>query len=266
MRVAGLFLRVEQLPDMEMQHIINGKYSAHDDCDLLCHGNQSWLFILGTGRSGSTTALEMVDAIPGFQLAGENNGIMNTLLDLYHSFQVTNAHGQGGAWSHGEISENRLLCRMQKFVKTMIGKFDEETTKVIGFKEIRHHKHDVLAFFKKVFPGARLLINTRKDLDEQHLSGTWHTSVEALENHTLELDLFQKQNPADTFKLLLEEYSKDLFNGMLRFLGVTGCSYAWVAHANNGNLSYGYESDLDSAAKAVIGECSIVPWKRVGCG
>jgi hypothetical protein len=57
--------------------------SAHD-CDL-CADN--WLFILAAGgRTGSTTAMSMFDALPGFEIAGEHFGI---LVSEMHQFRVS---------------------------------------------------------------------------------------------------------------------------------------------------------------------------------
>mmetsp|Transcript_8251 Transcript_8251/g.10770 ORF Transcript_8251/g.10770 Transcript_8251/m.10770 type:complete len:149 (-) Transcript_8251:1950-2396(-) len=49
-------------------------------CDL-CH-DYDWVFILGTGRSGSTTILSMINSIPGFYLAGENGKAIEILYTL----------------------------------------------------------------------------------------------------------------------------------------------------------------------------------------
>lgn len=226
------------------------------ECDL-CGGGQEWLFILGTGRSGSTTALEMVDAIPGVYLAGENLGVMNALLDMYeaHRDRIENQ----------VVSENRVFCALQQFVRTIIGQFDEKSTRVIGFKEIRHVNQKQIDFFKKVFPGARFLLNTRKNLEKQHKSQfQMDIPMEELKNWTAQLEFFPKHNPRDTFMLRLEDFSVTLFNQMLRFLGVRSCFFTHVAHANQGWL---WNDDEGKAKKALFGDCEIQPWDKfhVGC-
>merc|ERR1712083_873332 len=67
------------------------------------------------------------------------------------------------------ISDNRVLCAMQKYVKTIMGEYKIQPS-VIGFKEIRHYKTRELAFFHKVFPCARYIVNTRRNIKKQHKS------------------------------------------------------------------------------------------------
>lgn len=40
-------------------------------CDLSAY---RWIFVLGVGRSGSTTILSMLNRLPGVELDGEHNG------------------------------------------------------------------------------------------------------------------------------------------------------------------------------------------------
>jgi len=225
-----------------------------EECDL-CGGAQDWLFILGTGRSGSTTALEMVNAIPGVYLAGENSGVMNTLMDLFES-SMSLLEDQAG-------SRNRALCAFQKFVKTIIGQFDEQTTKVIGFKEIRHLNRKQLSFFKQVFPGAKIILNTRKNLHSQHQSQfQMDIPLGELTNWTNEVELFQADNSKDTFLLHLEEYNAKTYNRVLDFLQVQGCYFAFVAHANHG---WHWNDDMAHAQRALKGTCMIDAWSKDGC-
>jgi hypothetical protein len=52
-------------------------------CDL-CK-DHDWVFVLGTGRSGSTSVIEMVNTIPGVFLAGENFGQVLQMREMYDS-------------------------------------------------------------------------------------------------------------------------------------------------------------------------------------
>jgi hypothetical protein len=42
----------------------------------------SWLFILATGRSGSTTILSMLNQVPEISLSGENNDLLGSLISV----------------------------------------------------------------------------------------------------------------------------------------------------------------------------------------
>lgn len=209
------------------------------DCDL-CGGDQQWLFVLAGGRSGSTTVLSMLNAIPGMHLAGENWGAVNSLLELYKSANSTGfGHSSGvvDAWTHTEISERRVLCAMQDYIRVIVGEFDGATTKYIGFKEIRHKTPEQINFFSKVFPCAKYVINTR-DVDEQHKSGWFkEMPLEKLEAKKVSLESFSATHGESAFDLPLEDFSVERFNSLLHWLGVDGCAFTQVAHANDGGYA-----------------------------
>merc|ERR1711937_376277 len=99
-------------------------------------------FVLSSGRTGSTSILEMLNAIPGVYLAGENFGLMQHVQELYENDDMrTLMAGENystASFYHLPISNNDVRCALQSYVKAMIGGFSSSTTSVIGFKEIRH--------------------------------------------------------------------------------------------------------------------------------
>lgn len=222
------------------------------DCDL-CGGAQQWLFVLAGGRSGSTTVLSMLNAIPGVHLAGENWGAVNSLLELYKNANNTGfGHSSNDvvdAWSHTEISEKRVLCAMQDYVRVIVGEFDAATTKYIGFKEIRHKTPEQINFFSKVFPCAKYVINTR-DVDEQHKSGWFkEMPLEKLQAKKVSLESFSASHEESAFDLPLEDFSVERFNSMLHWLGAGGCAFTQVAHANDGGYAGSVSPGLEGTCR-----------------
>lgn len=222
----------------------------------LCSGYPKWVLIAATGRSGSTTTLNMLQRIPGFHLAGENNGIMSELRELY----VKTREGLGfdqarhGSYGHGPISEERILCALQQYVKALLGKPKDPHPLRIGFKEASWNK-ETLDFASILFPCAQIVIQTRQDLLQQSHSAWWSERANALEdlqNKTGILENWQRNHPENTFLMHLEDFSVDRFNTLLGWLGVSGCHYTSVCHANAND---GYEDA--SSDVHIEGSCSV---------
>ncbi|CAK0838990.1 unnamed protein product [Prorocentrum cordatum] len=129
------------------------------ECDL-CGGHQQWLFILSAGQGGSTVLQEMLNAIPGFYIAGENFGVLNILLEEYEATGkiVTRSDRGEPGWQTRPISQRHLLCAMQT--------------------ETRHTSRRQLDFFRKAAPHAiPLLADSPKYIppwfEEEHLTCTY---------------------------------------------------------------------------------------------
>jgi len=216
------------------------RHSTRGECDS-CNGKYKWQFVLGTGRSGTTSVLSMVDAIPGFFLSGENMGMVNTFHDIFEELTTT-PHGTKGAWRRdGNVSEDSLVCAMQDMVRLSLGSFDEEHTTTLGFKEIRFHTFESIAFLRKLFPCARFIVVTRREPKSAIGSGWWdEENIDELVAITQNLTEWQRQNEEIAFPMYLEDFSVELFNEMLAWLGVTGCEYTRVAHSNK---DHGYNQE-----------------------
>jgi len=242
------------LPDILERYLTDHK---DEECSL-CNTDQKWLFIAATGRSGSTTTLNMLQSIPGIHLAGENNGTVAELLKLYKVLPFIQSHGyQGfnGSWGHGPISERSVLCALQDYVEALIGKPAQADPKRIGFKEIRWEE-ETLDFMLKLFPCAQIVTQTRRNLTQQSQSEFWGEKPEAiqeLQRATSLLEAWQRNHTDVAFHMHLEDFSPDRFNALLRWLGVQGCQFKNVCHANpNGNTDHDASSDVQ-----VDGTCSI---------
>lgn len=209
----------------------HNRHQGGEDEDL---DQQQWLFILGTGRSGSTSILEMVNAIPGFFLAGENDGIMSEFLHLMKHRESQKERQLFSAWQSGNVSEQRLLHILQAYTREIIG-WNGEHPHTVGFKEIRHTDKEELDLFLKVFPNAKFIISTgtpsrqAQSYMHQNMIGNNLTQLEEMNQHLA--DWGRKQSDR-AFMLPLDEFSVARFNEMLDWLGVNNCRYTRVAHAN----------------------------------
>eukprot|EP00542_Grammatophora_oceanica_P018471 CAMPEP_0194033052 /NCGR_PEP_ID=MMETSP0009_2-20130614/5862_1 /TAXON_ID=210454 /ORGANISM="Grammatophora oceanica, Strain CCMP 410" /LENGTH=296 /DNA_ID=CAMNT_0038673661 /DNA_START=38 /DNA_END=925 /DNA_ORIENTATION=- len=160
--------------------------------DLCEPCKRRYLIILATGRSGSTTLMNMIGKLPGIRMAGENNDMLGHLRDLEKGV-LENAqfvhHNSGdltdweGPWKHNPILDGSLSCVSQTVIETINpprvdeeGHFlvKDEATKIFGFKTIRLLKQksektdaEVAKWLTDVLPCARFLVNIRSDIEGQ---------------------------------------------------------------------------------------------------
>eukprot|EP00403_Amphidinium_massartii_P044564 CAMPEP_0178459736 /NCGR_PEP_ID=MMETSP0689_2-20121128/48302_1 /TAXON_ID=160604 /ORGANISM="Amphidinium massartii, Strain CS-259" /LENGTH=272 /DNA_ID=CAMNT_0020086259 /DNA_START=126 /DNA_END=944 /DNA_ORIENTATION=- len=222
-------------------------------CDL-CADDVQWVFILGTGRSGSTTILDMMNSIPGVDVNGENDGLMTDLRHIYAKLDALQSI-KADAWKHHDVDFDELLCDVQQVVRTSLG-FDPSRVWAAGFKEVRHHEIEDLDFFRKAFPCARFIVNYRKNittqLESQEALGWENTDFEIISEHTRHLKAWAELNSDVTLQLPLEDFSVDTFNQVLPFLGVSNCTFTEVLHANQA-YSYGQSRPVAE----MDGSCSL---------
>eukprot|EP00415_Alexandrium_ostenfeldii_P003220 UN3220 len=197
---------------------------------------------MGTGRGGSTTVQEMMGSVPGFYIAGENAGLMNKQLDMFQILRAADGHGGSSSWAHAPVSQHGMFCAVQHYIKEAIGAAAFPATHTIGFKEIRWGEDAKLAdFMLKVFPCARFIVNTRRDLDRQLASQhhAFHGQPDAkrLEKVTRMLEKWQSNHHLHASVIHLEDFSLERFNQLLQWLNVTDCRFKSVAHANPGGYS-----------------------------
>lgn len=221
-------------------------------CDL-CSTN--WLFIVSTGRSGSTTLMNMLNEIPFFEIDGENNGLAGHLFELHKAVAVSQreiiSNGDGNPKRHAWFKSNPsdeigMRCAMQAYALAFLGKTAgalpkigipvENSSSVIGWKEIRYGSAAELGFMRQVFPCAKFVISTRLDLKAQQRSA-FHkytrTQLQDLRRKTEILTNWAKNQPRTiALTVALEHFSTTTFNHILKFLGVAGCQYRRLLHSN----------------------------------
>ena len=147
------------------------------------------VFIVTYGRSGSTLLQNMINALPGHVLRGENANLLGPLVqawhELRHSDQAAKMRAEGRPsgphqpWFGYEAVDPDQLGRdlADLFLRDVLR--PEPDTRVIGFKEIRWHEAPelfapMLEFLQRYMPMAHFIFNTR-DHDQVARSGWWKT-------------------------------------------------------------------------------------------
>lgn len=202
--------------------------------------DQQYLFILSTGRTGSTSVLDMVNAIPGYFLAGENGGILSAFRDLGKKMNQSEPWQGSAAWQSGTKDLALRTCALQAYTQAIIGA-EANQAHTIGFKEIRHTSPEELDAFLEIFPRSRYIINIRKDVAAQCKSGFFGQRSEesvkgcpkdiAEKNHNLMT--WGSLHSDRVFLLPLEDFTVAKFDEMLHWLGEGRCKYNNVIHAND---------------------------------
>lgn len=154
------------------------------------------VFVVTYGRSGSTLLQNMVNALPGYVLRGENNNLLRALVRPWHEQRLFYPEqlarmkiagplpsGPHQPWYGYEGIDVDALGRdlAESFLRQVLR--PEPDTRVIGFKEIRWHEDPemflpMLEFLIRYLPGARFVFNTR-DHAEVCRSGWWKTMERA---------------------------------------------------------------------------------------
>ena len=201
-----------------------------------------WIFIIGTGRSGTTTLLSMVNKLPGVQISGEHNGIIKAFVFMRDKIKETKKHRKSrGAWLGAAEagSDNEVYCLTQRWFFLHTGSHCSGAS-IHGFKEIRYASKKTLDFIASAFPRARFIIAFRNDIEKQAKS-SWHqlhkSSDETLQESTDSLNQWADEHPQKVFKMPLEAFSTSLFDQMYNFLGFGHCKTIVIQH-DNSNGSY----------------------------
>jgi len=229
---------------VKMKHrmaLENRKSSGY--CDL-CADN--WLFILAAGgRTGSTTALSMLNMIPGFELSGEHWGLLQKKHFEFEQLREKDLNLHHPQYAGRSTDVEYLKCNVQSFIRSLVlGNKHRElltSTQVLGFKEIRYTNVPMMRFLNEVFPCAQFVFTYRKKTDvavrAAEFGDRTHTEWKNGTDFVLEL---HRMFESTTTLLPLEDLSVGHFNDLLRKLGVQQCSFPKVVHDNAGG---GYEAD-----------------------
>lgn len=248
-----------------MQAALASSPAPDDPCST-----KRWLFVFSVGgRTGSTTLMGMLNAVPQIKLTGENKDLYSRLYELE---QDTLALGGGDrardefdAW-HNAPDPVRLQAAVCSWLLALS---PHPGALVHGFKEIRTPAAPLLA---RTMPHARFVINFRLDLAAQQRSferlGGQKTLAEATKGNVSSwrkpipfvLDELQRLRAAlggrPVFELPLERYGVTGFNALLRWVGARGCEYTRVLQANT-NKTAGFDSAKAQAPGLLRGRCNL---------
>jgi len=231
-----------------------------------------WVMVLSTGRAGSTTLLAMLNAVPLIALSGEQHrssqdapanlpedGLLGRLWQAYDlTARIDENPGYAFLSSpqYGGLQE--LMCSWLLYM------LPPQPSEVVfrGFKELVHAVDVPRA--TALLPNVKVVRNYREDHEAQASSGFYEVQygsqasggvssvaqwwfgpgavadeqqlaiaeIEAREASLL--NPLSYASDASTFDFPLERFSVAQFDKLLRFLGIEGCGYNRVAHANEG--------------------------------
>jgi len=231
--------------------------------------NKRFLFIVATGRSGSTTLLRMLNYLPNVRLSGENSNELFIASKLQTNLQkggkkkifANDERYNGTPWMHNAIPSQALACPMQQIMSTINpppheilmelnqpgnpSYADYEASLIIGAKMIRiqdgnWNAKTAVAYFQENFPCSRFLVNYRSDTDgqvESELNLGWQNiTKDDLKRSDQFLRKFAKLMSPDIAQLLdMNEWTKDvsILNNVVKWLGYKGCSFKALLHENH---------------------------------
>lgn len=255
---------VEGCKDPKFRNITN----SNDEPDLC---RQKWIFILSTGRSGSTSILESLNAISPpraavtFRLRGEHEGgltdIVTFMEHLSGAADSMKSSLGGNGMVHGSGSRQRqmLFQQIQRLFVDIDPPFStgnatssptatawsspfaplSDDNTILGFKEIRYNSDRHVHFLKAVFPCSRIIFNNRRDSEAQRESAFYkkYANVAELRTKNAESERLSRLYPATSFLLPLESLSPKGMARLLDWMGVQGCSFKALCHSNTGGYS-----------------------------
>lgn len=197
------------------------------------YGDYDYVFVMAYGRSGSTLLQAILNSTPGVLMRGENRGL------AYYLHQFHKSAVKDAAWA-GDVARRKVnpffgirdypadlaVTRIRELLLDTVLR-PEPGTKVLGFKEIRWYQEDLpeyLDFMRKVFPGARFILNTRQ-LSDVARSSWWADHDDAFEQlEVIEermLSAAEALGPS-VFHLRYDEYVDDppKLRGLFEWLGL----------------------------------------------
>jgi len=157
--------------------------------------DRKWTFVIAAGgRTGSTSILEGLNALPGVSLFGENYALLDDLRSVYDKVQrlvnKNNKAGDDGAAAYylpqTKDVANKILCAQQSFMaslseapqdanahvqilgfKELVSLPSEETADPDGGSHLSGAKMDWLHFLDVLFPCSKVVFSMRRDTTSQ---------------------------------------------------------------------------------------------------
>lgn len=150
--------------------------------------NKQQLFLIGTGRSGTTLIQRVINTFPNTMIWGEHAGFLKQLSELYfflkdnpslHEFSYINpipdekkfdlsSYNNSKVWQAwiNWFRPGDLKTVFRQIVEDFFCPSEFEKLSIWGFKEIRYGPDDrVLSFLSEIYPEANFLFITRDSLN-----------------------------------------------------------------------------------------------------
>uniref|UniRef100_A0A7S1FFU6 Protein-tyrosine sulfotransferase n=1 Tax=Noctiluca scintillans TaxID=2966 RepID=A0A7S1FFU6_NOCSC len=204
--------------------------------------SRKFLFIVGTGRSGSTTLMNMVNLVPHVYLYGENGMTLvpKPVPQVHSGYLRSDSYlagvpGQDGAWLHPppDVADRRFRKVFPNYIWTWLEPpaIPGRIVTVRGFKEVRWTMK-TLEMIMHVCPCSRFISSFRTDLEAQAATVFQrHRSVDELRQGNVQQREMLGNLSAATFEIPLELFSIEKFNKLAAWLG-SNCTFTSVVHSN----------------------------------
>ena len=250
------------------------------DAPLWCDTN--WLVVISAGRAGSTTILDMLNTVPFISLSGElaispeteDHSLGLRLSDpradcaprsvigrLFSTYDLSLSPGLTGSYGTARYAvpqAARLKHHMCGWLRDMMP--STPSRHYFGFKEMVHCIEPLDQTLALLGPNVRIIRSFRRNVAKQLNSAFWKTIKGAstlLQRHTAEMFRATSSYP-NVFDLPLEEFSVAKFNELLSFLGIGGCKFTRVLHANDGARGDGFHAPDVAATRGLLdGTCTM---------
>lgn len=215
---------------------------------------QQFLFVISTGgRTGSTTLMNALNAIPNIWISGETRGL---IFHLRRAFEKTVPFSWvEDQWIDGKTSVNahyrskidreRVLNIVQGFIKqTNLPPSNRRgQPAVLGYKGIIWEAED-LRFVESAMPCSKFIINSRRDIVRQSNSSFLQRdrhSFAVLQNKTNELFAARLRLSSPSYIIPLEDFTLQNFTDIARWLG-SDCTFKSIGHHNKETSRNGSEN------------------------
>lgn len=151
------------------------------------HPDGGYVFVVTYGRSGSTVLQNLLNAIDGVVVRGENNNTLWHMFQAWHALDnaapIRDLRARGVStdatrpWFGAELIDADAIGHQLAALFTQQVLNLPDDTHIGGFKEIRGHGDPelfprYLDFVARFFPGARFVFNTRNH-DDVARSAWW---------------------------------------------------------------------------------------------
>ena len=145
------------------------------------------VFIVTYGRTGSTLLQKLLDAIPGYYVAGENHDSLRGVFEAWRNASILKVKYGWGHQASDHPWHGAHAADPDGYARAMVAAFvahilrPPRGSRVIGFKEIRYltgDLRDYLLFIDRFMAPAKFVINTRS-VDAVARSAWWKDADKA---------------------------------------------------------------------------------------
>ncbi len=189
---------------------------------LTFHRPKSFVFVVSSGRSGSTLVQGLLNALPGVLVRGENGFYLMPLFRSQRRLRNYQNTFGGNSWTPtsaffgvAEADAGDFVRMTRRLMhRQLLARRNPLSVRVLGFKEIRWEELRAdewpafFNFFERVFPDAKYVLNDR-DPERVVDSGHWQKlerekALDTLLHGRALRDFLRRTRPDRTYDLTFE--------------------------------------------------------------